>query len=260
MPLKSGVADLERQVCTLSETGWAIWQKLDGVRSLGQVAKMLAEKFSCPEKEIGKDVLGFIAALHGCGLCIPLNSVEPEKQEKIALGVPPPSDHLRKPLLSSFLSLGDLPESEQLELLCLLKERGMSVRTSGCGSSMAPFIGRQDILTITWQDNTPLRVGQVVVFKHWGCEKLLIHRIIRKGDSGWVTKGDNCLNSDGDIPTDDIFGLVTHVERHGKRGRVLCARPESKIAAFLNRTNFLILLRKLWNMARRLPRRLLNRK
>jgi signal peptidase I len=250
VPVKSGVAGFESHICTLSETGWAIWQKLDGVKTLRHVAKSLVEKFSSTQKEIEKDVLGFIAELISYGLCIPLNFVEEKKHEDIPSKTLPSVDQSCDQVFSSFLKLVDLPYPEQLELLFVLKERGLTVRISVGGASMTPFIRSQDILTIKWLNNTPLRIGQVVVFKHWRCEDLVIHRIITKGDSGWVIKGDNCLKSDGDVPMDNIIGLVTHVERNGKKV-LLCLGPERQIIALLNRCNGLFLLKKMLRISRR---------
>ncbi len=59
VPLVSGIGDADDELYTLNETGKAIWQKLDGELTLGQVAKTLTAEFSSPESEIEKDVLGF---------------------------------------------------------------------------------------------------------------------------------------------------------------------------------------------------------
>ena len=59
VPLVAGIGDADDELYTLNETGKAIWKKLDGELTLGQVAKVLTEEFSSPEGEIEKDVLGF---------------------------------------------------------------------------------------------------------------------------------------------------------------------------------------------------------
>jgi hypothetical protein len=63
VPLASGVGDAEDELYTLNETGQAIWQKLDGHRTLGDVAVLLAEEFNTPLPDIEKDVLGFAGEL-----------------------------------------------------------------------------------------------------------------------------------------------------------------------------------------------------
>jgi hypothetical protein len=45
---------------------------------------------------------------------------------------------------------------------------------------------------------------------------VLVHRVIRRKDTRFLLKGDNCSDADGWIPGEDILGLVTGVERGGK--------------------------------------------
>lgn len=63
VPLVAGVGDADEELYTLNETGLAIWQRLDGAATLGQVAASLGEEFDADATEIEADVLGFAAAL-----------------------------------------------------------------------------------------------------------------------------------------------------------------------------------------------------
>jgi hypothetical protein len=63
VPLVAGMGDADDELYTLNETGQAIWQKLDGEKTLGQVSAELAEEFSSPAGEIEKDVLGFASEI-----------------------------------------------------------------------------------------------------------------------------------------------------------------------------------------------------
>ncbi len=63
VPLASGIGDAEDELYTLNETGQAIWQKLDGRRTLGDIALLLAEEFNTPLPDLEKDVLGFVGEL-----------------------------------------------------------------------------------------------------------------------------------------------------------------------------------------------------
>jgi hypothetical protein len=63
VPIASGIGDMEDDLYTLNETGQAIWEKLDGVRSLQQVALDLAEEYDAPLSNIERDVLGLITEL-----------------------------------------------------------------------------------------------------------------------------------------------------------------------------------------------------
>jgi hypothetical protein len=70
VPLVAGIGDADDELYTLSETGRAIWQALDGKKSLGQVAEALATAFSSEPKEIENDVLGFAAEMVRRGMLV----------------------------------------------------------------------------------------------------------------------------------------------------------------------------------------------
>jgi len=63
VPLVSGIGDAEDELFTLNETGRAIWEKLDGKKTLENVIKELSEEFEAPTGEIEKDVVGLVEEL-----------------------------------------------------------------------------------------------------------------------------------------------------------------------------------------------------
>lgn len=63
VPIASGIGDLEDELYTMNETGRAIWQRLDGKRTLTEVAVEIAEEFDAPVDIINRDVLGFVGEL-----------------------------------------------------------------------------------------------------------------------------------------------------------------------------------------------------
>lgn len=63
VPLVSGVGDTEDELYSLNPTGYAIWKKLDGKRSLREVAALLAEEFDASEADLQRDVLGWVNEL-----------------------------------------------------------------------------------------------------------------------------------------------------------------------------------------------------
>ena len=63
VPITSGIGDLEDEIYSLNETGQAIWHRLDGKRSLKDLADGLGTEFGAPEIEIEKDVLGLAEEL-----------------------------------------------------------------------------------------------------------------------------------------------------------------------------------------------------
>ncbi len=63
VPLAAGIGDLEDELFTLNETGKAIWEKLDGRRSLNEVVSELAAGYQAAAEEIARDVLGLVREL-----------------------------------------------------------------------------------------------------------------------------------------------------------------------------------------------------
>lgn len=63
VPLVSGIGDIEDELFAMNETGKAIWDKLDGKRSLKKVIKELSGAFDAPPGEIEKDVMGIVEEL-----------------------------------------------------------------------------------------------------------------------------------------------------------------------------------------------------
>jgi coenzyme PQQ biosynthesis protein PqqD len=63
VPLVAGIGDLEDELFTLNETGKAIWDRLDGRRSLNQIIAELAAEYQAAADEIDQDVLGLVAEL-----------------------------------------------------------------------------------------------------------------------------------------------------------------------------------------------------
>ena len=63
VPLTAGIGDMEDELYTLNETGRAIWNRLDGARSLRQIASELAAEYSAPAADIERDVAGLVGEL-----------------------------------------------------------------------------------------------------------------------------------------------------------------------------------------------------
>ena len=63
VPLVSGIGDMEDELFTLNETGKAIWDRLDGQKSLKVLVEELSTEFEDPGNEIEKDVIGLIREL-----------------------------------------------------------------------------------------------------------------------------------------------------------------------------------------------------
>jgi len=63
VPLAADIGDTDDELYTLNETGQAIWERLDGQRSLKDVVADLAAQYEAPEGEIKQDVLGLVGEL-----------------------------------------------------------------------------------------------------------------------------------------------------------------------------------------------------
>jgi hypothetical protein len=63
VPLSSGIGDMEDEIYTLNETGRAIWERLDGKKSLLEIAEALKTEFDSKQGEIEEDVAGLVKVL-----------------------------------------------------------------------------------------------------------------------------------------------------------------------------------------------------
>jgi hypothetical protein len=70
VPLAAGIGDAEDELYTLNTTGRAILQKLDGQRTLKEVAALLADEFDAALPELENDVLGFAGEMVRRGILV----------------------------------------------------------------------------------------------------------------------------------------------------------------------------------------------
>jgi hypothetical protein len=63
IPITSGIGDVEDEIFALNETGRAIWERLDGKKTLGDVGEELAVKYEASKKELEEDILGLTGEL-----------------------------------------------------------------------------------------------------------------------------------------------------------------------------------------------------
>jgi hypothetical protein len=110
-------------------------------------------------------------------------------------------------------------EKNQKAMLCAaLDEFGRCDITVG-GESMRPFICDGDRASIVRPLRRP-RYGDVAAF--FKNDQLIVHRVV-----GWkrpandcrlvIVRGDSSCHSTGTIGPDEIIGIVSHVERNGKK-------------------------------------------
>jgi len=63
VPLTAGIGDMEDELFTLNDSGRAIWEKLDGNKSVDDIISELSEQYEAEPGEIGKDVTGLLEEL-----------------------------------------------------------------------------------------------------------------------------------------------------------------------------------------------------
>lgn len=137
-----------------------------------------------------------------------------------------------------------------LELLQAVLDRGVPFRFYAKGQSMDPFIRNGDIITISPFSGAIPRIGDIVAFVHPESGKLIVHRVIRKMDESFLTRGDGLQHSDGTIPMTNIIGFVAKVERNGRKV-VFGLGLERLLIAFLSRKQFIV---PIWEVVRKFIR------
>lgn len=63
VPIAAGIGDAEDELYSLNETGKAIWDRMDGIHSLSQIAIDLAAEYAVSLSEIERDVIGLVTEL-----------------------------------------------------------------------------------------------------------------------------------------------------------------------------------------------------
>jgi SOS-response transcriptional repressor LexA len=101
------------------------------------------------------------------------------------------------------------------EVIVDLLQGGHAVQFQARGDSMHPFIREGDVLHV--EPRREARVGDVVLAQ---VERgLTAHRVISFDATRVITRGDNADAPDAPLAPAQVLGVVTAVERQGKRLR-----------------------------------------
>lgn len=114
----------------------------------------------------------------------------------------------------------------------ILLSEGKYVSTT-VGVSMRPlFRNRKDTVVIR-PISQPLSKYDVPLYRR--ADKLILHRIVKVTDNGYVICGDNCENKEYDITDENIIGVMTEFYRNDKHYSVANKgyRLYSKVHVFL---------------------------
>lgn len=95
----------------------------------------------------------------------------------------------------------------------ILQSEGKYVSTT-VGVSMLPlFRNRRDTVVIR-PVTEPLKKYDVPLYRRG--DKLILHRIVKVTDNGFIICGDNCENKEFDITDDNIIGIMSEFYRNDK--------------------------------------------
>lgn len=84
------------------------------------------------------------------------------------------------------------------------------------GYSMTPFIKDNDAVVFRSIDRRRgVKFGDIVAVVDRNRSKVVVHRIIRKKNGRFQTKGDNCLDADAWCSIENIIGVVDKIQNNG---------------------------------------------
>ncbi|MDO9530040.1 MAG: signal peptidase I [Syntrophales bacterium] len=116
-----------------------------------------------------------------------------------------------------------LNNSDLLKFSGDLLKRGTSIRFRAKGFSMRPFIQDGDIITVSPFQNSPVKVGDVVLYKT-ADDRAIVHRVIRKTITGSGTeffiKGDAAFGQPETVDLKNILGRIAAIERNGRKRKL----------------------------------------
>jgi len=72
IPIAKGIGDMEDELYSLNESGRAIWDKLDGQKSLAQIKVELTSEHKAAESQVEEDVLNFAKELAIRNIIVPV--------------------------------------------------------------------------------------------------------------------------------------------------------------------------------------------
>ena len=116
-----------------------------------------------------------------------------------------------------------LSNSNLLKLSRDLLGENTSIRFRAKGFSMRPFIQDGDLITVSPLRNSPVRIGDVVLYKTVD-DQAIVHRVIRKRTKGrratFFIKGDAAFGQPEKVDAERVLGRVVAIERNGLKRKL----------------------------------------
>jgi signal peptidase I len=102
-------------------------------------------------------------------------------------------------------------EGHKLELAAEVLASCGTIRLQALGTSMLPSIWPGDILTIDHKSGHEIVPGDIVLVARQG--RFFVHRLIKKDNAGWITRGDSLPHNDEPAAEDQVLGEVSLILR-----------------------------------------------
>ncbi len=97
-----------------------------------------------------------------------------------------------------------MPNAQFANLMSAVLEKKSSIRFQAKGCSMSPFIRNEDIITIS-PIREQIHFGDVIAVTNQK-QRLYVHRVIKIGKEGYLSKGDNSQEVDDWVSRSEILG------------------------------------------------------
>ena len=116
--------------------------------------------------------------------------------------------------LASLTTLTITADSHKLELAAEVLASGHSLRLRAFGTSMLPSIWPGYLLTIEPAPEQEIATGDIVLVVRQN--RFLIHRLIDKQESCWITRGDSLPQNDDPFAPCEVLGRVSLIHKNKK--------------------------------------------
>lgn len=127
-------------------------------------------------------------------------------------------------------------------------EQNKEVCSLTVGISMRPMLRQHRDIVIIKRVDGKLKKNDVPLYKRTGRDKLVLHRILKVTNDGYVIRGDNLYKKEYDVKDGDIIGVLKAFYRDGKYYDCEKSR-KYKIYVFLMRASYP--LRYFWKLSLR---------
>ena len=84
------------------------------------------------------------------------------------------------------------------------------------GISMRPMLREHRDVVVIERVSRKLKKHDVPLYRREGCDRFVLHRIIKVTDNGYVIRGDNLYRNEYNVTDKDIIGVLKCFYRDGK--------------------------------------------